>query len=163
MAVSLTKKAGMEVAGSFILGLPGEDYDGFSEIMKFAMELDLDYAQFQGMIALTGTTLYEAHGLAKNLESFMLTRWMNLVDELTEELSAGQIWRKFWRGYVKYYLGARFIGSPLPSPLPAGEGADLLMLLSAPKPRKVETLSPLIAAIDKLQKETSGINSRRDR
>lgn len=45
-AVLATKQAGIETTGSFILGLPNEGRKEVMQTIRFAIELDLDYAQF---------------------------------------------------------------------------------------------------------------------
>ena len=45
-AVAATKQAGIETTGSFILGLPNEGRSEVLNTIRFAIDLDLDYAQF---------------------------------------------------------------------------------------------------------------------
>jgi len=69
-AVKLVKKVGIEIRGSFMLGLPGETPELARETIKFAIELDPDYAQFSLTTPYPGTQLwstYEQYGtLDKN-------------------------------------------------------------------------------------------------
>jgi len=54
-----TREAGIEVRGSFMLGLPGETPELARETINFALELDPDYAQFCLTTPYPGTRLYD--------------------------------------------------------------------------------------------------------
>ena len=57
--ISLTHKYGIETRGSFMLAIPGETKEKAIKTIKFAIELDLDYAQFLPTYPEYGTKLYE--------------------------------------------------------------------------------------------------------
>jgi radical SAM superfamily enzyme YgiQ (UPF0313 family) len=57
--VLLTKKMGIEIRGSFILGLPGESKKTIQETIKFARSLPLDTANFFIATPYPNTELYE--------------------------------------------------------------------------------------------------------
>jgi radical SAM superfamily enzyme YgiQ (UPF0313 family) len=57
-AVKLCHKFGMEVRGSFILGLPTETPETVGESINFAKELDLDFVKFMLYTPEQGTDLY---------------------------------------------------------------------------------------------------------
>ena len=57
--VAMCKASGIEVRGSFILGLPGETPEMGQKTIDFAIELDPDYAQFSIATPFPGTELYE--------------------------------------------------------------------------------------------------------
>jgi len=59
--VNLLKKVGIEVRGSFVLGLPGETPDKARKTIDFAIELDPDYAQFTLATPFPGTELYNTY------------------------------------------------------------------------------------------------------
>ena len=44
--VKLVKKCGIEIRGSFMIGLPGETPEKARETIQFAINIDPDYAQF---------------------------------------------------------------------------------------------------------------------
>ncbi|MBU4185024.1 MAG: B12-binding domain-containing radical SAM protein [Proteobacteria bacterium] len=54
-----TREAGIEVRGSFMLGLPGETPELARQTIRFALELDPDYAQFSLTTPYPGTRLYK--------------------------------------------------------------------------------------------------------
>ena len=57
--VQWTKNAGIEIRGSFMLGLPGETPRMAHETIRFALDLDLDFAQFSLTTPFPGTRFYE--------------------------------------------------------------------------------------------------------
>lgn len=58
-AVHLTKKYGMMCVGNFLLFTPGEDEKDAEEIVRFALKLKLDHAEFSVFIPYPGTQIYE--------------------------------------------------------------------------------------------------------
>lgn len=56
--VQWTKDAGIEVRGSFMIALPGETPEMAEENIRFAIELDPEYAQFSITTPFPGTLLY---------------------------------------------------------------------------------------------------------
>ena len=52
-----TKNAGIEVIGSFVIGLPGETPELARQTVQNAIELDPDYAQFAIACHYPGTQL----------------------------------------------------------------------------------------------------------
>jgi len=75
-AVNLTKQAEIETLGSFIFGIPGETYEEGLKTIKFACELDLDYASFSNLTPFPNTML------AKRVSD-----WGNTVVEAPFDLS----------------------------------------------------------------------------
>ncbi len=57
--VQICKNSGIEVRGSFVLGLPGETPEMGRKTIDFAIELDPDYAQFSIATPFPGTELYD--------------------------------------------------------------------------------------------------------
>jgi radical SAM superfamily enzyme YgiQ (UPF0313 family) len=58
-AVKQAKKAGLQVTGHFILGLPGESQSSLRDTADMAVNLDLDYAQFYCAAPFPGSRLYD--------------------------------------------------------------------------------------------------------
>lgn len=58
-AVELARKHKFQIAGHFVLGLPGETGETLAETLKLALELDLDYAQFYCAAPWPGSDLYQ--------------------------------------------------------------------------------------------------------
>ena len=58
-AVDFTKKAGIQVLGYFMLGIPGETEEEIRQTIKFSKNLNIDFAQFSIATAYPGTVLYQ--------------------------------------------------------------------------------------------------------
>jgi radical SAM superfamily enzyme YgiQ (UPF0313 family) len=58
-AIKWTKQAGIESRGSFMIALPGETPEMAHKTIQFAIDLDLDYAQFCITTPFPGTELFE--------------------------------------------------------------------------------------------------------
>lgn len=58
-AVAWAKKAGLEVAGYFMIGLPGETEETMQETIDFAKSLNLDLAKIAITIPLPATEMFE--------------------------------------------------------------------------------------------------------
>ncbi len=58
-AAKWTHNAGMDIRGSFILGLPGETPEKANKTIDLAVELDLAYAQFNLAFPFKGTKMYD--------------------------------------------------------------------------------------------------------
>jgi anaerobic magnesium-protoporphyrin IX monomethyl ester cyclase len=73
-SVKWAKQAGLEVQTSFMLALPGESPEIAMETIRFAIELDPDYAKFNITAPFPGTELYEqaceAGVVVENLDRF---------------------------------------------------------------------------------------------
>ena len=79
-----TKEAGIEVRGSFLIGLPGETPELAKRTVQNAIELDPDYAQFTLVCPYPGTKL------AKEIEQ---GKWGKFI---TRDLEEYQCWNVTW-------------------------------------------------------------------
>ena len=57
-AVSWSKEAGIETAGSFILGFPWQTVEDMEKTIRFSIKLGVDYAQYTVATPYPGTPLY---------------------------------------------------------------------------------------------------------
>ena len=57
--MELAKKAGLEVHGCFVIGLPGETDRSARQTIDFALKLGLTTAQFSGAVPFPGTKFYQ--------------------------------------------------------------------------------------------------------
>ncbi|MFQ5762321.1 MAG: B12-binding domain-containing radical SAM protein, partial [Candidatus Bathyarchaeia archaeon] len=55
----IAKQEGVKPMGAFILGYPGETLDEMMQTIKFAINLDPDYAQFSVLTPYPGTPVYD--------------------------------------------------------------------------------------------------------
>jgi len=58
-AIRFTKEAGLEVRGDFIVGTPGETWESLERTVRFAIDMNLDYAHFNKFTPFPGTELYK--------------------------------------------------------------------------------------------------------
>lgn len=58
-AVEMTKKAGIQIIGYFMMGVPGETEEEIKQTVRFSRELPIDFAQFAIATAYPGTELYQ--------------------------------------------------------------------------------------------------------
>ena len=120
----IARKAGLIVAGSFILGFPDETPAMTRQTLDFAKSLDLHYAQFSIMVPYPGTPLYdqlkakgelrapEEHDFIRfnqsigltDVEPFFVPKGRTAV-ELSE-------WHK--RAYAEFYIRLTLVWRHLP-------------------------------------------------
>jgi len=60
-AVRITREAGLQTLGYFMIGSPGESVKSICKTIDFAKKLKLDFAQFGITIPFPGTNLYELY------------------------------------------------------------------------------------------------------
>jgi radical SAM superfamily enzyme YgiQ (UPF0313 family) len=58
-AVRVARKAGIRVAGHFVLGMPGETRESLEKTLALARRLPLDFVQFYCAVAFPGSRLYD--------------------------------------------------------------------------------------------------------
>lgn len=63
ITIRLTKMAGIQTAGYFMLGIPGETVDTINRTLQFCKELELDHAQFSICTPLPGSEMYQKCGM----------------------------------------------------------------------------------------------------
>lgn len=111
-AVAWAKKAGMEVRGSFMLGLPTETPEMAEKTVAFACELNVDWAFFVPYHVQRGT----------RMEKVALQQGVLLKEELDLHVpqylpntyaSAEQLTRVVQAAYRRYYLRPRYIARAL--------------------------------------------------
>ncbi|MDD5128097.1 MAG: radical SAM protein [Candidatus Omnitrophica bacterium] len=91
------KEAGLEVVGLFICGLPGGGAgDSVNDLLKFALELEVDYAQFCGVYLFPGTPYYE-----------------QFSQNVLSPPSLDSVKKDTRRAFLKFYLRSGFINGQL--------------------------------------------------
>lgn len=73
-AFKLCKEQGIQLACSFMVGIPGETIDDMNSTFKFARKLDPDWCQFNTYVAVPGSNLYDEimkNGLYDRVEDFV--------------------------------------------------------------------------------------------
>lgn len=113
--VSLSKKAGFEVRGYFMLAYPGETRKTIEETIDFSKTLALDWASFTVTIGLPGTEIYNQ---ALQDKYFTYDYWKeytkgNIFDSkpyfLPEGFSEKDLFALKKRAYLEFYLRPRII------------------------------------------------------
>ena len=112
-AVGLAKKAKLEVAGYFMIGLPGETEETMQNTINFAKSLDLDLAKISITIPLPATEIFndlDKKGLIKthDWEKFKFYSTPSTIYD-HQNLSWPTIEKYYSRFYREIYLNPKFI------------------------------------------------------
>tara|TARA_B100000579_G_scaffold130123_1_gene105053 strand:+ start:3788 stop:5371 length:1584 start_codon:yes stop_codon:yes gene_type:complete len=111
--VSWTKAAGIEVRGSFMVGMPGETPELGKQTIQNAIELDPDYAQFGIVCPFPGTQLYKeikqgkwGKFLTENFEDYNMWQPTWLPDGYQ---NINQLKEMEKLAYTKFYLRPKYV------------------------------------------------------
>lgn len=112
-AIAMTKKAGIETFGFFMLGLPDETEETMQDTIDFAVELDLHIAKFAITIPLPGTPLFEEYDregliLTKDWSKYLFHETANAVYR-HPNLSSETIVRYYKKAYRQFYFRPQYI------------------------------------------------------
>ena len=109
-AVKWTKKMGIEVLGSFVMGFPTETIKEIKKTIAFAKKLRVDYAQFSIATPYPGTALYQ---LAKKEGLLMTEDWSQYTAArpvmYLKEVTAKKLLSLLRKAYINFYLSPSFI------------------------------------------------------
>ncbi len=113
-AFKITKRAGIEIFASFMMGFPGETKRDIERTISFAKKLAPSYAQFSIATPYPGTALWRMVKragmlLPKTWTDYTATKVLIKLKELPEK----QIERLFRKAYESFYLSPRFLLSHL--------------------------------------------------
>lgn len=105
-AIKWTREAGILSMAYFILGLPGETPETIEETIRFACDLDPDYANFHIATPFPGTQLYD---IAREKGWLVTTDWSEYEEEgsavlRTEALTARDLVAAQKRAMRRFYL-----------------------------------------------------------
>lgn len=105
--IRLTKEFGIETHGTFIFGTPGETFNDGLETIRFARELDLDYAAFGSLAPLPGTEVYQMiNDPGKN--DFSRHTMFN-ISYVPESMTKGELEKLLSLSYRKFYFRPSYI------------------------------------------------------
>jgi radical SAM superfamily enzyme YgiQ (UPF0313 family) len=111
----LCKKMGIRTLAHFILGLPGEDEGCVRQTIKFAIELDCDYASFNLAIPQIGTELrrqcLEQGWISSDDELFDSSWGYPLIQ--TPQLSRQKLWHLHNLAIRQFYLRPSYMAKKL--------------------------------------------------
>lgn len=115
--VAQTKRAGIDVFGYFMVGNPGENEATIRQTIRYALDLDLDYAQFSKSTPMPGTALYDLY-----MKEFGEDYWRRYIQDesydayiprpscaLTEE----RIQELTQLAYVRFYYRPAYVARAL--------------------------------------------------
>lgn len=115
--VKETKKAGINTFGYFMVGNPGETRETVEQTIRFAQDLDLDYAQFSKVTPMPATELY-AMFLKETGRDF----WREyILDEGVDQhiprpgnaMSEQEVQELTRQAYLRFYYRPKYIGKAL--------------------------------------------------
>ncbi|MBI4404333.1 MAG: radical SAM protein [Deltaproteobacteria bacterium] len=111
--ISDCKNIGIETLGFFMIGCPGDTLETARKTLKLSLELDLDFAQYNGVRALPGTELYDMV-LPEQGEDF----WREYIKDPKKStfvaraqcnLSQEEINRLLRRFYLRFYFRPTYL------------------------------------------------------
>ncbi len=111
-AVKKSKAAGIKTIASFILGYPGETLEEIDQTIKFATQLDIDYAQFSILTPYPGTPIFYKLKEKGLLETEDWDRYTVLEPVIKYEklgLSKELVAKKLAEAYYKFYLRPKYL------------------------------------------------------
>ncbi len=118
-AVKITREAGIEVIGYFMLGSPGETREDIHRTIEFAKKLKVDFAQFSVTTPFPGTELYDMYMRDRDekivWESFVYAGTDNPTTPVFDSDSLTRDDLKSWikRAYREFYLRPEYLGQRL--------------------------------------------------
>jgi radical SAM superfamily enzyme YgiQ (UPF0313 family) len=111
--VCWTKEAGIEVRGSFMIALPGETPEMAEETIRYAIELDPEYAQFSVTTPFPGTQLYDEIKRGRwgqmTTDDFSQFQEWNVVFLPAGYRSKQQVWELQKCAFRRFYFRPKFI------------------------------------------------------
>ncbi len=115
-AVSLAKKAGIEVIGFFMIGVPGDTKKSISETINFSILLDIDFAKFTVFSPFPGTqdfiNLKEKNKIKDTEEWERFTNYPTFKTQpiyIPDELSLEDIIYLQKMAFLKFYLRLKIL------------------------------------------------------
>lgn len=115
-AVEMTKKAGIQIIGFFMIGVPGDTVESIEKTIKFANSLNIDFAKFTVYSPFPGTQVYEElkdrGGIPENPEWDRFTNYPtrdNPAIFIPEEITNDDLIRLQKKAFVSFYLRPRMI------------------------------------------------------
>ncbi|MDP2930956.1 MAG: radical SAM protein, partial [Chloroflexota bacterium] len=109
-AVRLTREAGLQTIGYFMIGSPGESRETIVQTVALAKKLRLDFAQFAVTTPFPGTELYDLYlkdkGEAVPWENFTYGSTGNKIVPVFESDKLSRADLQYWsrRAYREFYL-----------------------------------------------------------
>jgi anaerobic magnesium-protoporphyrin IX monomethyl ester cyclase len=109
--IAMCKQVGIRVLAHYILGLPGDTEENINATIRFALELDTEFASFNVAMPRMGTRFRE-NALREGLINEDVTTLDNSVSFPvydTKELSRERLWQLRNKAIRAYHLRPRFV------------------------------------------------------
>jgi radical SAM superfamily enzyme YgiQ (UPF0313 family) len=112
------KKAGIQVHGTFVFGMPGETPETIEQTIEYAKSLDIDFVQFSIAQPYPGTEFFS---MLKEKGYMKFDSWAEFLDEegcITPifeypQLSKQDLEKAHKRAYKKYYFRPKYIAKAI--------------------------------------------------
>ena len=114
-AVRITREAGLQTVGYFMIGSPGESPETIKRTIQFAKKLKLDFAQFSVTTPFPGTELYELYSEGErgnvSWEDFVYEGAGKKVAPVFETNALSRTDLQYWvgRAYREFYLRPSYV------------------------------------------------------
>ncbi|MDD4860095.1 MAG: radical SAM protein, partial [Dehalococcoidales bacterium] len=113
-AVRISREAGLQTIGYFMIGAPGETPETIQQTIRFAKKLKLDFAQFSIATPYPGTELFRMLGeRGRNIpwESLTYSGADNKLSPVFESESLSREDLKYWarQAYREFYLRPAYL------------------------------------------------------
>lgn len=108
-AARLTREAGIELSGSFMLGMFGDTDETINKTIDFAIKLGCDYAEFLPATPLPSTKFYEQCGLSQKSSLSAPPRWYNRYYNSDMLLNEELLHRRIRKAYRRFYFRPGYI------------------------------------------------------
>jgi len=108
-ASRLTREAGIEVSGSFMLGMWGDTEETIKKTIDFAVKLNLDYAEFILATPFPSTKFYEQCGFSEKKPLRLSRHWYNRSYNSNIFLDEDFLLKQLKNAYKRFYLRPRYI------------------------------------------------------
>jgi len=108
-ATRWTHDAGMEVSGTFIVGLEGDSEASVNQSIQYAIENDMDYVQVNSAVPMPSTGFgrrQKRQGRSSRPEIF---RWFGSGTGGTDEITTNDLPRMVRRFYGRFYLRPGYV------------------------------------------------------
>ncbi len=113
-SVKLIRKHGIDIAGFFILGFPGETAEDIKKTIAFSLELDLIRANFFTYLPFPGTESFEALKREKKLNKIDLKKFYFMNATFTPEGMDKNTLKSLQRkAFLKFFLRPRIFARNL--------------------------------------------------
>jgi radical SAM superfamily enzyme YgiQ (UPF0313 family) len=109
-AIYWSHEAGIEARTTWILGLPGDDWERMMKTIEFAIEIDADYAQFQLLTIYPNTELWDTwskYGTFLTRDWSKYTIWHPVF--IPHGLSETELIKAQYIAYKRFYLRPRYL------------------------------------------------------